>query len=576
MKRRAKAIAASKRKEPAVRMGKPKATAVVRVGIPPALPGGRLANVLDSLSGRTDFDAASNERLLWMRGPTAGATPSENELETLRNRIRHQIRNNPLALAGAETRAINVVTHKLKPQSQIKADDPATASPRHRGYLITEQMAERFRSQIEMAWPIFAEMADPTGELAFEDLTYIVGRKTYSEDGEILMHKVGMPTGGDRQFHTAFEPIEVDRLRTPPDKIMDGAVQAGVRVDENGAPVAFYVLKKHPADGWGFMPSDYHEIPATNARHIFRHKRPGQRRGMPDVASTLGPLRDHKDLQDSTILKSQHSATVTAVMTTESPEEVETAFKHDTDEKKEDKTWTTVTMPSGQIMLVPPTDNITEFKSDHPSQTYESFIKGVKGDAAIGQLMSYLSLTRDGTGVNYSSMRGLYLQDRMVFLFDRALLKRRWLQWAWQCFCDEAVLAGWVDAPFYMVRRHAYTRVAWQFAPWGWVDPVKEVTAKILARKENILSLPEICGSEGGDYEETIRANVRAEKFLAEERKRQGVTAPVEKKPKPFGGKAEDDDEEEDSDARGMRLIVQALEEMDKKSPEFNGKSRFS
>jgi len=504
----------------------------------------------------------------------SAATPSETELETLRNRIRHQVRSNALAAAGAETRAINIVTHKLQPQSQVRADDPDRIAPRFRGAVITEEMAERFRAQVEAAWPIFAKWADPTGELEMEDLTYIAGRGTFAVDGEMLMHKFGLPVDGERQFHLAFEPVEVDRLKTPGRLASDPKVKRGVQVDGNGKPVLFHILKTHPAEGWGFLASDYYEIPGADIRHLFRHKRPSQRRGVPDAATVLQSMRDYKDLQDATVLKAQHSASMTAIMTTESPGDVETEFKHDESEDKEDKTWNTVTMPTGQLMLVPPTDQIHEFKSDHPSQTYESFVKGVKGDAAVGQQMSRLSLTKEGEGVNYSSMRGLYLQDRMVFLFDRSLLKRRWLQWAWECFCDECVLAGWAEAPFYMARRHAYTRVSWQFGPWGWVDPVKEVTAHALAVEKNIKSLPEVVQSEGGDMEDVIRANLRAEKFELEERERLGLPA-KSAPPKPA------EDAEGGFGTKALLDIANAFEEADREEggngtgPKWKGKRRF-
>jgi capsid protein len=262
---------------------------------------------------------------------------------------------------------------------------------------------------------------------------------------------------------------------------------------------------------------------------------------------------------------------MTAIMSTESPGDVEEEFKHDTDEVLEDKTWTTITMPSGQIMFVPQSDTFHEFKSDHPSQTYESFVKGVKGDVAIGQLMSYLSLTRDGTGVNYSSMRGLYLQDRMVFKFDRSYLKRRFLQWVWGAFCDECVLAGWAEAPFYTLRRHAYTRVSWQFGPWGWVDPVKEVTAKILAKDANIQSHAEIVEAEGGNVEDVIDANIRAEKYEKDAREAAGLGPKKPTSPPPPPPDENEDEDEEDARDRALLEIAEALRDGSRNG---NGRSK--
>lgn len=495
--------------------------------------GGRIKTVLDAMTGRSDFEAAGSGALKWMSGPATGPTPPEYELTTIRNRIREQVRNNSLAAAGVETRAVNIVTNKLKPQSQVRADDPRFVPPRNRKSVITEDMAERFRVQIEAAWPIFARHVDPAGTLELEDLMYLVGRKTFGEDGESLTHRVMMPLENGRQFHTAFEPIEVDRLSTPPGSITDKNIRGGIKFNDNSAAVIYYVAKSNPSLGFGFSPEDYLPIPARDIRHLFRVKRPGQWRGVPDIAVTLQTLKDYKDLQDATILKAQHSAAHTAIYSTEDPEAVVDELKHPGSVEREGKSYDEITASPGEMTVVPNLDKFHEFQSNHPSATYESFIKGVKGDAAAGQMMSRLSLTREGEGVNYSSMRGLYLQDRMVFLFDRSLLVRRWLRWIWEAFVDEAVLFGWVDAPNYTARREDYLRVNWQFGAWGWVDPVKEVTAQILAVQHNIRSLTEVCQSEGGDAEETIRANIRLEKIESQEREKAQLppkgSEPIEK-----------------------------------------------
>ncbi len=494
------------------------------------------------------FDAASSSRLNWMPGGLTDPTPDAGDIETMRNRLRQQIRNNPLARAAIEVPVQNVVTHKCRPQFRVRADDPNTIAPRFKGLEITEEMARRAAVQFEAAWPIFAKHVDPGNRLQIEDLAFLLFR-AFKTDGEVLLHRTVAPLTGGRQFQTAFEVIEIDRLRTPSDKHTDASIDNGIELDENGAPVAYWIMKTHPASSWSYESSNFRRIPAEEIRHLYRMDRPGQTRAQPPGAVVLQGLRDLKDLQDATILKAQHSASHTAVAETRNPEAAAGDYGAE-EEEKEDVTYTEIPIITGKLNLLPIGEKFYEFKSDHPTATYESFTKGCKRDIGAGVGISGLALTRDGSDVNYSSMRGLYLGDRMGYLIDRAFLKRHGLDWVTDSYADEAVLAGWVEAPYYVERRDSYTATTWHFGAWGWVDPTKEVAAEVAAVAGNIKTLDEVVQAEGGDAEEVIDANLRAEAYLQKRRKELGLKAPTPFAPAapPKGRPPEPDDDEEDED----------------------------
>jgi hypothetical protein len=106
------------------------------------------------------------------------------------------------------------------------------------------------------------------------------------DDGEIFVHKIsdrGMPK---------IESIEAHRVETPLDKRTEEGktIFDGISVDSNGLPVVYWVRD-------AFDQHAYTAIPAKEIIHIFKARRPGQMRGIPEGFSGMNTLHDYEDLQ---------------------------------------------------------------------------------------------------------------------------------------------------------------------------------------------------------------------------------------------------------------------------------------
>lgn len=472
------------------------------------------------MEGRSAWDAADFGRLRYINGDEVAATPGEEELRTMRERSTHLERNDSLCFAAIETKVANTVTHKLRPQSLAYGDDPETLPPRYSKSIVPEEAAEVYRNQVEAAWLINAPHIAADG-MGFEQFAALAWRTVLSR-GEVLVHRV---TVEGREFRTAYELIDCGRLSTPHSKINADDVTSGIRFGENGEPVEYFVKKS--TSSMGLTDDDYDIFPAADIRHLFKRTRPGQKRGIPDLAVCLQSAKDRKDLADATIIKAQNSASITAIMSTSKPGDLESDLSTDTETIGSD-TWEVLPIHKGQLQILPHGDNMYEFKSDYPSATYESFMVGVKADIARGVGISYLSLTRDASSANFSSMKGVLLQDRMTYQADRNYFRRELLDWIWENHCAECLLAGWATAPNFTARKALYTRVAWQFGPYGMIEPVKETEGFITAISANLASKAAVAQSEGEDIEEIIDSNLRTELYEKERRAEMGLELPVE------------------------------------------------
>lgn len=80
-------------------------------------------------------------------------------------------------------------------------------------------------------------------------------------------------------------------------------IRMGVEFDRRGRRVAYWVYKEHPNDSsTPVMSADlYVRVPAEDMIHMFESNRPGQIRGVPEMAPTLMRLRNIADYEDVTL-----------------------------------------------------------------------------------------------------------------------------------------------------------------------------------------------------------------------------------------------------------------------------------
>ena len=122
------------------------------------------------------------------------------------------------------------------------------------------------------------------------------------------------------------------------------------------------------------------------------------------------------------------------------------------------------------------------------------------------QGIPYESLTKDFSKTNYSSMRAALNEAWKVYNFYRQWLARDYCQPIYEMVLEEAFLRGELElppgAPDFYEARELWCNADWIGPARGFIDPVKEVSATVLALENRLMTYGEAWAQRGGDFEE--------------------------------------------------------------------------
>lgn len=460
------------------------------------------------------YDGAAMNRLTadWVSGSTSADSELLSNLRLLRNRSRDLVRNNDYARGAIRTIVNNVVGKGVKLQSQVK---------KRRG-----KLDEDANTQIEDLWKLWKQgkHCHTAGTLCFEDIERLIMRSIV-ESGEVLIRLVTKSFDGS-PIPLALEIIEADQLY---DDFSSGKalvsgnkrIRMGVETDEWKRPVAYWCYRNHPGDyqfsGNGASDSLV-RIPAEEILHLYVCDRPGQTRGVPWFHSALQRLRNVGGYEEAELIAARAQAAVMGFI--EIPEPASVLADDST------STQNLRSLEPGAIELLAPGEKFSGFSPTRPGNGFDPFIKLMLRGVATGIGMSYESLTRDLSQVNYSSARIGMLDDRDNWRILQDWLIKNFHQPVYERWLEMAVLAGAVNLPGYEINPCLYCCP--KFTPRGfdWVDPAKEINASKEAIRAGLSTLSNELASKGIDFEELFEER-RRELDLAESLKLNFDTDPA-------------------------------------------------
>jgi lambda family phage portal protein len=391
------------------------------------------------------------------RGWRADSTGPNNEighaLTLLRDRARDLVRNNPYAAAGLDKLVSYQVGTGIVPRSATKD-------------------AELDRAANE-AWAAWARSADIGGRSDIYGLQSLVARSR-AEAGEVLTLLVPLGANQARRRASpvplALQVLEPDHLDVTYDELRpDGrGIRQGVELDLAGAPTGYWLTEQHPGEtDFSFRPGfARRRFDAGRMLHVYRQDRPGQIRGVPDLAPVMLRLRQLDDLEDATLQQAVVQACVAAFVTSDAPSGAGPLEARNPNTDAQEK----IIRPGMAERLLPGED--VKFLAPSPNGQFDAFARHQLHAIASGFGLTYDLLTGDLSQANYSSLRA----GRLAF--KRRLEQSQWLmlvpqfcQPVWDAFIAAAQLAG--------VLPPRAGRWPVEFAPprFEMVDPLKDTLA---------------------------------------------------------------------------------------------------
>jgi lambda family phage portal protein len=448
--------------------------------------------------------------------PSYGSADADliDELPLITRRGRDLVRNNPIGSGAKQTLTDNIIGSQLR----------LSAQPKYRLLGWNKERASAWSNATEDQ---FSTWADTTECDAARTQT-LLGLTTLSlgsafMNGDALALIMWLPRAGGA-WSTRMQTVESDRLATPPWLRNNKKLRGGVEIDKHGAPVAYWIQKNHPGDNHGYLSAnqdDWERVPAFTSWgrrrviHLFDKDRSGQSRGKSIFTAVMREFKVAGDYLGHELQAAASNALIAAFLESDlDPQSVAEIFGTDQDSalsywKQVCNTTHRKKMEGGMMLNLPLGTKLSGYNPNRPNTAFNGFMESVMRHIAAGLNMPYELLMKDFSKVNYSSARAALLEAWRFFQSKRKWLQDHWLNPIYECWMEEAVNTGRVDAPNYYENRYAYTSNRWVFSGRGWVDPVKEAKGSQMRMELSLSTQQDECAEQGKDYQEVQDQRIR-------------------------------------------------------------------
>lgn len=464
---------------------------------------------------RSMFNAAAFNRLTmdYVFAHTRSADGElRYELRTMRNRARDLVRNSPFGIRYHQLLAENIIgpTGIQLHAKNLKKDgkDPH----------------ETANASIEASWCDFGRVGncDATRRLSMTEFLCLAV-SNWGTDGEILIRILAGPRYGP--YGIRFQLLDPDLLDENLNREASGsgpgkvnAIHQGVELDDDGAPVAYWLWTRNPYDNAGTTVSqDRVRVLAQDIIHAFIPLRPGQSRGIPHAAAIITTLKMLDGYLEAELVAARTASAKMGALEDADPQNPMTR-----DPNAGESAIPTEADPGALLDLRGMGAKLALWDPQHPTANGPNFVRMMSHYTAMGYGISYGTLTGDLSQANYGSLRIGMLDERnhwermQQFVIDHVVdrMYREWLAHA----LNNRMIPGITD---YAVSR--WTDVLWQAAGFDWIDPVKDVVGDLLEVAAGTFSLTRMAAKRGRNLPDIIDERKRETEWF----KDAGVTSTI-------------------------------------------------
>lgn len=434
---------------------------------------------------KNKYDAAgTGRRMKGWTPPSSGPNRAIQGLQNIRNRARDAVRNDWSGESATQKWVTNLIGVGITPR-------------------LTRIGSKARKQELNDLWARWTEYSDADSVLNFYGQQALVVR-SWLDSGEVFVRK------RTRRLDSGLEvPLQVQLIEAEFVPVFDADVwvgmsrgnkiRSGIELDSRGQRVAYWMHREHPGDDTMVDMSKLLRIPASEVRHVYEVKRPGQLRGVSALASVLARLRSIGDYDDA-VLERQKLANLFAAFITRGV--------------------------GGDVDVDPLTNLPLEMSGDQPLAGLQP---GVVQELDYGQDVKFANPPEAGTtysdymrtqhlgtaaaaGIPYEVFSGdiVNVSDRTLRVvineFRRFAEQRQWhtiipmfCQPVRQWWTEACVLSGLVS----MDEATDVAMVQWAPHGWAYIHPVQDVQAKQTEVDAGFRSRSSVI-SERGDDPETV------------------------------------------------------------------------
>ncbi len=405
----------------------------------------------------------------------------------------------PMATSAIKTNRTNVVGVGLRLKSRIDREVLG----------LSPDQAEKWQKDTEREFSLWASdkrACDATGMNNFYGLQQLALVSWLLSGDCIGIVKQRKPTRL-LPYSLRVHLIEADRIATPtgsglgtsllyttgknPDN--GNTIYDGVEVDKDGMVLAYHIRSTYPFELGAPLRTEWARVLAyqehtglPNVLHVIDTERPDQYRGVSYLAQVIEPLLQLRRYTESELMAAVIESFFTAFIKTEASTEDMPFNEVNDDAEREPRNPNDYNMGPGQVNMMNPGEDVVFAEPKHPNGSFDKFAEAISSQVGAAlEIPADLLLKKFNS--SYSASRAALLEAWKAFKMRREWLADDFCRPLYEIWMSEAVARGRIYAPGFFINpaiHAAYLGSEWLGPSQGQLDPVKEITAEILACSE--------------------------------------------------------------------------------------------
>jgi lambda family phage portal protein len=415
----------------------------------------------------------------------------------------------------------------------------------------SDEWAEKFQQEVEEKFMLWAESPHKWVDAARQnDLTAMIRLcvGVYTFGGEVLATAEWL-SQNRREYATAIQMVDADRLQTPWEFANDPRVRGGIRHDAYGAPVSAYIRTRHPTDFGVFaVPmNDFKQVGFNKpwgrkqVIHIREQMRVDQTRAVSDITAGLREMAIIRKFRDVTLQNAVVNATYAASIESELPSDV--VYQQmgggnisDAVQQYASAYLSAVNEYVGSAknmridgVKVPhlfPGTKLNMTPAGTPGGVGQDFEQSLLRYVAASLNVSYEELSRDFTKTTYSSARAAMLQTWRFMQSRKKTVADEMANTVFRLWLEEAINNDRLEtfraseAAILYTNGHqnmmfdALSKADWIGASRGQIDELKETQAAVLRIKYGLSTHEDELAKLGKDWRKVFAQKEREQKEM--------------------------------------------------------------
>lgn len=342
---------------------------------------------------------------------------------------------------------------------------------------------------------IFAQYSNDINLL--DDMRLIVQELLYHGEAFVVKRKSQTTVEG---FKYLF--IRPERVSDPFGTSTEPRQLDGILYDNDGddAEPIGYFIQREPLNPVLITAPVWDFVPAGEVVHIFNRILPQQRRGVPEIQTALGLIREIKLLKEQEIAAVKNAAKASVILRT-SDQELVDAYLDSQETRQAYAPGRRGDLPQG-LYVAPPGYEPIFGDSKHPATGFDAFKKVLAAD--VGGVLGIGSgkANNDHSAYNFSSAKMDEQIDATLVSVRQKTLASSFLDvvfndWITELSVRDSTARALLDAagaPEFIVRR-------WLFPQPRSIDRLKDAQADEIELRNNTITVEEIAARRGKDAE---------------------------------------------------------------------------